>query len=303
MATDIAFALGVLALLGDRVSISLKIFLTALAIVDDLGAVLVIALFYTAEIAWGSLAIGGIGLAILLVANRAGVRGPLVYGLVGALVWVAFLKSGVHATIAGVLIAMTIPARTKIDSTSFVTKCAVLLDGVAREVDPNDDPESSLQSAVEELEVICEQAQTPLQRLDHALHPWVAFAIMPVFALANAGVSIGGGTIVAFLEPITAGVAAGLLVGKQAGVMLFSWLSVRLGFAALPSGVSWRQIYGTSLLAGIGFTMSLFVAGLAFADAESLASAKIGVLGASLVAGLAGWLVLRSTTTARQGAG
>lgn len=293
MATDIAFALGVLALLGDRVSVGLKIFLTALAIIDDLGAVLVIAIFYTDTIAWGSLAIGGVALVLLAIANLAGVRKPLVYGLVGIVVWLAFLKSGVHATIAGVLLAMTIPSRTRIDTVEFLVRGRALLGDLEKAVDTEEDADAVRHGAVEELEVACELAQTPLHRLEHGLHPWVAFVIMPIFALANAGVSLAGDVGAVIFDRVTLGVLLGLLVGKQVGVMLASWVAVRLNLGSLPSGTTWRQLYGVSWLAAIGFTMSLFIASLAFDDANSLAASKVGVLGASLVAGLVGYVLLR----------
>ncbi len=293
MATDIAFALGVLALLGDRVNVGLKIFLPALALIDDLGAVLVIAIFYTDTIAWGSLAIGGVALALLAIAYLSGVRKPLVYGLVGIVVWLAFLKSGIHATIAGVLLAMTIPTRTRINTVEFLTRGRALLGDLEKAVDSEDDAEAVRHGAVEELEVTCEQAQTPLHRLEAGLHPWVAFVIMPIFALANAGVSLAGGVGTVLFDRVTLGVFFGLLIGKQVGVMLASWVTVRLNLAALPSGTTWRQLYGVSWLAGIGFTMSLFIASLAFDDAGSLAEAKVGILGASLVAGVVGFALLR----------
>lgn len=293
MATDIAFALGVLALLGDRINVGLKIFLTALAIIDDLGAVLVIAIFYTDTIAWSSLAIGGGALVLLAIANLAGVRKTLVYGLVGIVVWVAFLKSGVHATIAGVLLAMTIPSRTRIHTADFLVRGRALLDVLEKCLDTEEDADAIRHGAVEELEVTCEQAQTPLHRLEHGLHVWVAFLIMPVFALANAGVSLAGGIGSVLFDRVTIGVFLGLVFGKQIGVMLASWITVRLNLASLPTGTTWRQLYGVSWLAAIGFTMSLFIASLAFDDATSLAAAKVGVLGASLVAGIVGFALLR----------
>ncbi len=293
MATDIAFALGVLALVGDRVSVGLKVFLTALAIIDDLGAVLVIAIFYTDTISWGLLAAGGAGLGLLAIANVAGVRRPLVYGLVGIVVWLAFLESGVHATVAGVLLAMTIPTRARIDSPSFVAHGQALLDEIDRAVDDTINDEAARYGALEQLEAACEHAESPLHRFERALHPLVTFAIMPIFALANAGVSLGGGTGGPLLGRVTLGVFFGLLIGKQAGVMLASWVTVRLNLASLPAGTTWKDLYGVSWLAGIGFTMSLFIASLAFDDAASLDAAKVGVLAASTVAGLVGFALLR----------
>ena len=256
MATDIAFALGILALLGKRVPLSLKIFLTAVAIVDDIGAVLVIALFYTAKLSLLSLGIGAGILLLLFVANRINLRHPLIYIVLGIALWVAILKSGIHATIAGVLLAMTIPAGS--------TK--------------GDDGHSLL------------------HRMEHALHPWVAYAIMPVFALANAGVVLAGESAISVAHPVTLGIIAGLLLGKQGGIMLAVWLMLRTNLTEKPADMSWRHIYGVSWLAGIGFTMSLFITGLAFTDAAILTAAKVGILIASLIAGVIGWSVLRLST-------
>jgi NhaA family Na+:H+ antiporter len=300
MATDIAFALGVLALLGSRAPTSLKIFLTALAIVDDLGAVMVIALFYTAEVSWEWLRVGAAFLGALVVANRLHVRHPIPYALLGLGLWVAFLESGVHATIAGVLLALTIPARTRMDSDGFLRRGREILDEFDRAGEEGLHILSSggQQAAVAELESACERVQSPMQRLEHALHPWVAFGIVPLFALANAGVAFGGGFVDALTEPVTLGIVAGLVVGKQVGVILFAWGVVRLRLADLPEDVGWRHIYGAGLLAGIGFTMSLFIGSLAFGEGALLDAAKTGILLASLLAGMAGWLVLRWTQPA-----
>ena len=293
MATDIAFALGVLALLGSRAPLALKVFLTALAIVDDLGAVLVIALFYTAEISWGALGVGAGVLAALVVANRLRIQRPAVYVVLGIALWVACLKSGIHATVAGVLLALTIPARRRIDMHEFLARGNELLRVFARDVRPGKtEPSTDQRDALHALEVTCRHAETPLIRMEHALHGWVAFLIIPLFALANAGVTLGGDLGAAFGNRVTLGIVLGLFVGKQLGVTGFAWLAVRLGWAALPAGVTWRQIYGVSYLCGIGFTMSLFIANLAFAEAALLDSAKVGILTASLVAGLGGWFML-----------
>ncbi len=242
MATDIAFALGVLALLGERVPVALKVFLAALAIADDLGAVLVIALFYTNQIAWSWLAGGAAVLVLLFVANRLGVRSLVVYLGLGLLLWVAFLKSGVHATVAGVLLAMTIPARQRIDGPRFLSAGQAALEAFAAAEDPA--PAGGLnaeqQSAVMTLEEACELAGTPLQRLEHALHPWVGFGVMPVFAFANAGVAISGGFGATIGHPVGLGIVLGLVVGKQLGVLGFAWLAVRSGLATLPEQVGWR---------------------------------------------------------------
>jgi NhaA family Na+:H+ antiporter len=297
MATDIAFALGVLALLGDRVPVGVRVFLAALAIVDDIGAVLVIAVFYSGGIAWGPLSFAG-GLVLLAAgANIAGVRRPLAYAAIGLVLWAAVISSGIHATIAGVLLAMTIPARTRIDESSFVSRARRALSRfeIAHEpgASPLKDPEH--QAAVQQLERLAEQLQPPLLRLEHGLHGVVAFGIMPLFALANAGVPLGLGQLAAGdSTQVALGVALGLLVGKPVGITLFAWAAVRLGLASLPDAVTWKSIAGAGLLGGIGFTMALFIAGLAFSGApELLVAAKLGILGASLIAGLAGWLVLR----------
>jgi len=254
-ATDIAFAVGILALLGSRVPIGLKIFVLALAVIDDLGAILIIAMFYTAELSLESLAIAGIGTALLLTLNLSGVTRMLPYILVGTVMWVAVLKSGVHATLAGVIIAFCIPLRTR-----------------DADVTP------------------------PLIRAEHALHGFVALIVMPVFAFANAGVSLGGITLDDFLSPIPLGIAAGLLIGKQLGVFGLTWVGVRLGLCRLPEGVTWLHIYGGSALAGIGFTMSLFIGTLAFEDPAQQEFVRLGVLSGSLISGIIAYSVLRWLT-------
>ena len=294
MATDIAFALGVLSLLGKRVPLSLKIFLTAVAIVDDLGAVLVIALFYTSEIVWVSLLAGVIFLAALIIMNRLGVRNPLVYGLLGLGLWVAFLKSGVHATIAGVLLAMTIPVRTRINTEEFITHADYFFNEFRRNGKPGESVLTNKiqRAALQAIEVAAEHAQTPLQRLEHTLHPWVSNFIMPVFALANAGLAIKGNILSVFVQPVTLGIMAGLVLGKQIGVFLASYLAIKLKWADMPSGMTWQRLYGLAWLAGIGFTMSLFIAGLAFKESDFLNFSKMGILLASLISGTVGAFLL-----------
>lgn len=294
MATDIAFALGVLALLGDRVPASLKVFLAALAIADDIGAVLVIAVFYTAKISWISLAVGGAFLVALMTMNRSGARHPLIYTLLGLGLWLAFLKSGVHATVAGVLLAMTIPVRTRIEGSEFLARSEMILAGFrSAEAAGETIPASATKiHALEAIESICERAQSPLQRFEHALAPWIKHFIMPVFALANAGVVLGHGAAAAMVAPISLGVICGLVLGKPIGIAAFSWLATRSGVAALPDGVGWRQILGVGMIGGIGFTMSLFLAALAFGNTPELETAKVGVLCASAISGISGALVL-----------
>jgi NhaA family Na+:H+ antiporter len=294
MATDIAFAIGVMALLGKRVPLGLKVFLTALAIADDIAAVLVIALFYTAQIAWGALAIGAICLLVLVAANRSGVRHPLVYAVVGLVLWAAVLQSGVHPTIAGVLLAFTIPSRTVLDPQEFLRHGRAVLNHfeLASSTEPScilNDVEQQI--AVEALEDACEKVQPPLHRLEEVLHPWVTFVIMPLFALANAGVALSGGGL-GLGDAVTLGVTFGLLLGKPIGVLLASWIVVKIGLAALPEGVSWAHVHGAGWLAGIGFTMSLFMAGLSFTDEAHLTAAKVGILMASLGAGVVGSVLL-----------
>jgi Na+:H+ antiporter, NhaA family len=296
MATDIAFALGVLALLGPRVPASLKIFLAALAIADDIGAVLVIALFYTAEISWMSLAVAGVFLVALIAMNRSGARHPLIYALLGVGLWLAFLKSGIHATVAGVLFALTIPARQRIDSRSFLTRSERILGEFRQAADSRESVEvmAARSRALEDLVSECERVESPMLRFEHALAPWVKHFIMPVFALSNAGVALIAGVGSALVNPICLGVIAGLVLGKPLGIVGLCWLGNRTGLTTLPAGVTWRHILGASALAGIGFTMSLFVADLAFGSTAILETAKMGILAASLVSGIAGSLILLS---------
>jgi len=297
MATDIAFALGVLALLGDRVCLSVKVFLTALAIVDDIGAVLVIALFYTTEVSFLALGVGAVFLAALVIANRSGVNNPLVYTVLGFGLWSAFVKSGVHPTVAGVIIAMTIPARQQISDADFLTRSGAILDSF-REVSERGGrmiANESQRRAAAALNRASQLVQTPLQRMEHELHPWVTFLIMPLFALANAGVNIGTGIMDVVTDRISLGIIAGLVIGKQAGIMLFSWLAVKFRLAALPGDISWRDIYAAGWLGGIGFTMSLFIASLAFDGTPFLTVSKVGILTASLLSGIGGWAMFKST--------
>ena len=296
MATDIAFALGVLALLGSRVPLALKVFLTALAIVDDIGAVLVIALFYTSEVSWAAL-LAGVGIvALLFAANRGGARSPIIYALGGLVAWGAFLESGVHATIAGVLVAMTVPAWVRLDAPALLARVRDATDSLeeAQARGGSVLTDQLQRHALLDLESACERAQAPMQRLEHALHPWVSFVVMPVFALANAGIALDSGAVTALGHPVALGVMAGLVAGKPLGITLSAWLAVRAGVAALPEGVTWRHVHGAAWLGGIGFTMSLFVAGLAFGDGNLLSVAKVGVLAASSVAGVVGFIMLRT---------
>jgi NhaA family Na+:H+ antiporter len=296
MATDIAFTLGTLALLGSRVPPALKVFVATLAIVDDMLAVLVIAVFYTSSISIPSLVVALLGVGVSFVANRLGVRSSFVYAVIGVFVWLAMLRSGVHATIAGILLALTIPARTYLTPSEFLKKTRPLLDRFQRTTQTDLDLLTSeeQQTVIQDLERRCAAVQPPLYRLEQALQPWVSFVIMPLFALANAGVHIAGG-FQALTKPVSLGVFLGLFFGKPLGIMAFAFVFNKAGVATTPSRASWRQIFGASWLCGIGFTMSLFVATLAFGTSELLDLAIIGTLAASVAAGIAGGLVLLAT--------
>ncbi len=288
MATDIAFALGVLALLGSRVPARLKVFVAALAIADDIFGVLVIALFYTQHISLLALGLAFVGVAVSFGANWLGIRNPVIYALIGVGVWAAVLNSGVHATIAGILLAFTIPARSSIDKAEFLRQSRGLLD----QFEQNDPNSYQAHHAIHKLERKCEMIESPLHRIEHALQPWVAFVIMPIFAFANAGVHILGKTSATLAHPITLGVLLGLLLGKPIGITLFARLASVVGLGSRPTAVTWSQIFGASWLCGIGFTMSLFIAGLALGDGDSLDMAKIGTLAASIAAGCIGSILL-----------
>ena len=255
-ATDIAFALGVLSLFGSRIPNSLKVFLTSLAIMDDLGAILIIALFYAADLSTSALGVAALLTAALFALNWFGIMRLAPYLLLGVLLWGCMLFSGIHATLAGVVLAMTIP--------------------VGSSADENRD----------------NGAGSPLHHLEDALGPWVAFLVLPVFGFANAGVSLAGASLDTLLAPLSLGIAAGLFFGKQIGIMISVFIASRTGLADLPAGASWREIYGVALLCGIGFTMSLFIGLLAFADAEHEAMTKLAVLAGSLLSAFAGAAIL-----------
>ena len=288
MATDIAFALGVLALF--RVPIGLKVFLTALAIVDDIGSIIVIAIFYTDHIALMSLLFGGFFLFLSIFANRAGVRNPIIYFLLGTIVWLLFLKSGVHATLAAVLMAMTIPARSIIDGELFSNKTSELFAALKDTGMPKGNAllTNEQHHILHAVEQIVEDATAPLQELEHALVPFVSFLILPVFALANAGVALNTGIMESISHPVALGIIAGLFIGKPVGILVFSWLAVRIGVAELPANVTWGLVTAVGILAGIGFTMSLFITSLAFVRPELIEVAKVGILGGSVISALVG---------------
>lgn len=294
MATDIAFALGVLALLGRRMPSSLRVFLASLAIADDVGAVLVIAIFYTEQIAWSFLGIGALLLALSALLNRFGVRATWPYVVIGLLLWATLLRSGVHATIAGVALAMTIPARRKLNERDFTQRGRELLDEFERvgEPDPLTNPEQL--ALVRELQVHATAVQAPLQRMTEGLKPLVAHLIVPVFALANAGVDVRHGIAEVASHPAARGVFVGLLLGKPLGILLAIWIAHRWLKAPLPRGSTWAHLRGVACLAGIGFTMSLFLDSLAFpASPEAFGAAKVAILGASLLVSLVGYFLLR----------
>ena len=301
MATDIAFALGVIILLGKRVPATLKVFLVAVAIVDDLGAVLVIAFFYTSKLSLTALGFAGLFLLALIAANKLGVRKLTVYCILGVALWVAFLKSGVHATLAGVLMALTIPSDHKLSPYGFMQKGKDALYKFMGSTTPSQDHMNAKQEhALHDIEHASREAVSPLHRLEHALHGWVTFLIVPVFAFANAGVSFAGIDIgAAITSQVALGIILGLFVGKQIGVFGFTWLAIKTGLAEMPARTTWRHIYGVSLLTGIGFTMSLFIASLAFGEGDVLNLAKIGIFAASLAAGIGGWFVLSSGQSAQ----
>ncbi|HYD01522.1 MAG TPA: Na+/H+ antiporter NhaA [Phycisphaerales bacterium] len=303
-ATDIAFALGVLALLGKMVPAGLRVFLATLAIADDIGALLVIAMFYTERLETGFLLYAGAALAAMVALNVSGVRRAWIYWIAGLFLWWFVYRSGVHATIAGVLGAMTIPSRSRVNRHAFAAFTRSALRTIEAEQDTPLHTSASQQAAVQGIEDACQKVQTPMQSLEHALVPWVSFLIVPVFALANAGVALTGGLAAAFTSPETLGIVLGLCVGKPLGITLFSLLAVKTGIGRLPSGVTPAMLHAAAWIAGIGFTMSLFIANLAFPGAthpSQLDHAKIGVLAGSTVAGLIG-LALLWHATRRRGA-
>ena len=299
MATDIAFALAVLQLLGNRVPMSAKVFLTTLAIVDDLGSVVIIALFYTTEISFASLAIGFVVLTVMFAGNRLGVKSVCFYGVLGiGGVWLAFLTSGVHATISAVLAAMVIPADARIPEAAFLARIRKLTRQFENAA-PNDvrtlEPEQV--EILARVQADSSRAIPPLQRLEHGLHPLVAFVVMPIFALANAGISfvdLNFGAV--FSNGVAIGVMAGLLVGKPVGIVFAVWITERLGFGRRLRGMTWQRVWGLGFLAGIGFTMSMFITMLAFTSPENAIQSKLGIFAASIVGGIAGYIILRKSS-------
>ncbi len=296
VATDIAFSLAVLAILRDRVPLGLRVFLSAFAIADDLGAVLVIALFYTQTIIWQYLVVTGLFLVGLALANRLWINWTWVYVLLGAGVWLAILGSGVHATVAGVMVAMFIPAKGMYDTDIFIRRVKGYLDRF--ECEPDSCGYTILLDkehleAVQAIEDACHDVETPLQQLEHGLESWITLFILPLFALANAGLVLKGMDIShALTHPVTLGVTLGLVVGKPIGISLFTYVASKTMRAPLPSGVHWWHIIGAGTLGGIGFTMSLFISGLSFSDAGLAELSKLGIILGSLISAILGLTVL-----------
>ena len=294
MATDIAFALGVLALLGRRIPAELRVFLLGLAVVDDLGAIAVIATFYTDSIHWTNLGLGVGIFALIAICLRLGIRSMGFYLILCVVMWQFFLESGIHATLAGVMVAAIVPAEPYLRRRDYAAAADDLLHDFRLAMENGD--EEKAQTIVEQIEELSRGTEGPMERLERIVHPWVSFAILPLFALANAGIVLTTGALTeAATSSITLGVAIGLLVGNPLGVLAMTWLSVRVGLGQLPSSVTWRHVLGTGFLAGIGFTVAIFVAGIAFTDPALVNQAKMGIFGASLVAGLIGYLILRTS--------
>jgi NhaA family Na+:H+ antiporter len=295
MATDIAFVLGLINLVRNRIARSLKIFVTSLAVVDDIGAVLVIAFFYTSDLHPDQLLIAGGALALLIVANRLGIRSVTFYSMVGIVgIWTAFFYSGIHPTIAGILIAFTIPARYQIDKKEYAQRVREAFNKLfnARSVNHkiNTDVEEEM---LYEIEEASDEARSPLQKIERGIHPYVYFLIMPVFAFANAGVNIESNFLELLMQPVSLGVICGLILGKTLGISFTSRFVVWIGAASLPKGANWSQVYGASMLAGIGFTMSLFISELAYSQEILVEEAKMAILVGSFISAAAGLLYLR----------
>jgi len=295
-ATDIAFTLGILQLLGKRVPVGLKVFLMAFAIIDDLGAVLVIAFFYSTNLAWGYIGIALIILAILVLLSLKGYYTKYFFFLMGVIVWILFLKSGIHATIAGVLLALTIPIKRKVNTTFFYNNVKESLDIFIADCDKKKSETKMLTknqlAAIEEIEELAEKTASPLQYLEHSLHGWIAFIIMPLFALANAGVVFDFGGESNF--GLSANIALSMVLGKAIGIFLLSFVSIKLKISELPKNITFTMLAGISILGGLGFTMSLFINNLAYSDQTLIDSAKMGILIGSVVAGIVGFVVLKA---------
>ncbi len=292
MATDIAFALGVLALLGRRMPAELRVFLLGLAVVDDLGVIAVIATFYTETIHWTELGLGVATFAAIAACIRLGVRSLGFYLIMSVAMWLFFLESGVHATLAGVLLAAIVPSQPDLHRRDYAAVIDDLLHDFRLAMENGD--EERAEAIVEQIERLSRGTEGPLERLEEMVHPWVSFVILPIFALANAGIVFTTDSLSdALASSVTMGIAAGLLLGKALGIFGLTWLAVRLGVGQLPSGVHWRHVLGVGFLGGIGFTVAIFVSAIAFSDQAMVDQAKMGVFGSSILAGAAGYLFLR----------
>jgi NhaA family Na+:H+ antiporter len=294
MATDIAFAVGIIAMLGNKVSTAAKIFLTALAIVDDIGAALVIAMFYSTKIHWEYLGGGVFFFLLMMLLNRMGVRNIIAYSLFGFWVWLGFLMSGIHPTLSGILAAFSIPATTRINAREFLetTKDAVSTFESRGTVGADVITSKEQKGALITIQRAADLAETPLEKLEHLIHPWVVFLIMPIFALANAGVSLKTINLGFFTNTAAVGIVLGLFIGKQIGIFSFSWFCTKLRWASKNPDLTWREVYGVGCLAGIGFTMSIFISALAY-EGQDLEIAKVAVFIGSILSGFLGWLVLK----------
>jgi len=298
MATDIAFTLAILKLLGSRVPLSLKIFLTAFAIIDDIGAVLVIALFYTSDISWSLLLYAGILLSILYFLSFIRIHNKFILLVFGIIIWILFLKSGVHPTIAGILLAFAVPIRQRINEFKYTEKLKGISHRLTASNNTNDLPLLTKKqiAEIDDLEEWTTKVQSPLQRLEYLLHNWVAFLIMPVFALANAGIFFSNEMTIDV--SLAFNLAVSLFLGKAIGISTFSYLSIKLKIAELPKQASFKAIIGIAILSGVGFTMSLFIGGLAFHDNDIfMNSAKMGIIAGSIVSGIVGYIILRLSIT------
>lgn len=296
MATDIAFALGVLALLGKRIPAQVRIFLLTLATVDDIGAILVIACFYTESFSLAAVGVALLLLGLILVIQSNRLRNGFVYALICVLFWAAVLKSGVHATVAGVILGLLVPANPYFSHDTFAESAERLLKGFRNTLDQGEQYDSEV--LLGRLQELTRDSEAPLERLEQLVHPWVSYLILPLFALANSGITLSIESIGdAASSPVTLGIVAGLLVGKLVGVVGAAWVAVRLGIASLATHMTWLHVIGVGFLAGIGFTVSLFITGLAFEDPASISNAKLGILLASIIAAIAGYTFLRRVAT------
>jgi NhaA family Na+:H+ antiporter len=290
ISTDTAFTLAILTMLGSRAPLSLKVFFTALAIADDIGGILVMVLFYSEGISWLALGLAALFLIALGALNWVRVYNPLPYAILGIGLWLSFLQSGVHPTIAGVLLAITIPTRRPPNTRPLLAQVKTVIEQfeIASEEEYIHEP-----AIVQTMETILERMQSPAQRLERTLAPWSTYLILPIFALANAGVEINLNAAQQVLSPAGKGIILGLVIGKPVGISLLSWIAIRTGLAEMPGDLHFKQLVSASVLAGIGFTLSLFIANAAFVDSEMLAAVKLAILAASILAGILGWAALR----------